>query len=282
MENIPTDLPTGPRFRLFLRLLGILSRGGWGFSMSKLILEDHESAMSSKMTRSSSTRSTATRFAARATGLALVMSVSGVAVAQQAGATGEHTYAVSQKDSELYVQVYHERGTLASGFAHDHVIRAGKLDGQVRFDPAQPAQCRLTLNVPVRGLVVDAPAMRREVGYKKMLDEGDRKTVREHMLDDDQLDAGEHPTIKMVASDCQPAAGKADVYNVRLAVTVRGKTKTRTVPVRIRTKGHELSATSAFNMKHSDFGMEPYSALLGAVKVAQPIRFVAKMHANAE
>ncbi len=224
-------------------------------------------------------RSRSTKRVVRGIGLALAMSLSTAAVAQEPGPRGGHTYTISQKDSRLYVQVYHDRDTIASGFAHDHVIRAGKMVGEVSFDPQQPKACRLTLDVPARALVVDAPAMRRKVGYKKMLDKGDRQTVRDHMLEDDQLDAAEHPTLQFSASDCQPITGKQDLYNVHLAVTVRGKTKTKTVPVRIRARGGVLDAKSAFNMKHSDFGMKPYSALLGAVQVSQPIRFVAQMRA---
>lgn len=219
--------------------------------------------------------------------LLLGLSVTGLstqAVAQDDAPYGankrDRTYVVSEERSQLYVQVYHQRGTIGSGFAHDHVIRAGKLSGELRFDPRQPRTCSLDLAVPARGLVVDEPKMRRKVGYEEMLDNGDRQTVREHMLDDDQLAAGEHPTLRFRASDCRPVAGKDDVYKVRLAVTVRGKTKTRPVNVRIRAEGGQLMAHSAFNMKHADFDMEPYSAMLGAVKVAQPIRFVADLVAR--
>jgi polyisoprenoid-binding protein YceI len=222
-------------------------------------------------------------FAATASAVLLGASLgltSAPAVAQQNSTNGAHSYTISPEQSQLYVQVYHARDTIASGFAHDHVVRAGTLQGKVSFDPDNPRACSLSLSVPVRDLVVDEPELRRAVGYEDMLDDRDRNKVRANMLAEGQLDAATYPTIDFRAADCRPVEGKDEVYQVRLTVTVRGKQKTRPVIVHIETEGDSLRARNAFNMKHSDFGMEPYSALMGAVGNAQPIRFVTRLRAD--
>lgn len=227
-------------------------------------------------------RSGSQRMIVRGLMLALLTSASTAAFAQTAGADEDHTYTISQEDSQLFVQVFYDRDKIASGFAHDHAIRAGKLGGEVHFDPNAPSECRLALTVPAKALIVDEPALRKQVGYEGPLDKDDRKKVRENMLAKGQLNARKYPNIEFRADDCRRVEGKRDLYTVQLTVEVRGKEKTRPVKVRIRTRNGELTARSAFNLKHSDFGMEPYSALMGAVGNAQPIRFEARLHANLE
>jgi hypothetical protein len=193
--------------------------------------------------------------------------------------TGGDTYTITEDGSLLYVQIYNDPDTLGSRFAHNHVIRAGGFDGQVRFDAQRPRSCELALRVPARELVVDEAWLREQVGYDKSIGDDDRKEVRGSMLDEGQLNAAEHPAIELRASDCRPV-GESDVYEVRLSVEVRGEAATRRVRVQMQTDGDELTARSAFNMEHADFGMEPYSAFLGAVKNAEPIRFVARIVAK--
>jgi polyisoprenoid-binding protein YceI len=194
------------------------------------------------------------------------------------GAQEGHVYAISEADSLLYVQVFRQSGTLGSRFTHNHVIRATKFNGEIRFDPQTPRACLLQLTVPVRQLAVDEADMRRRVGYQKEIDDDAREDVRESMLDDGQLHAEKYPNVTVRARDCVPVSD--DGFRARVSVTIRGETATTRVPLTIRVVDGELDARGEFTLRHSDFGMEPYSAVFGAVQNAEPIRFVARLRAE--
>ena len=179
-----------------------------------------------------------------------------------------------QDDSLLSVQVFKDQSTLASGLAHNHVIRATDWKGELRFDPERPRACSFRIVVPVRQLAVDEPRMREQVGFEKSMSADSRRDVRESMLAEDQLDADAYPTVEISGKDCRPT-GKSDVYQPRLTVIVRGQSTRLREPIAIEYKGARLAIEGDFTVRHSDFGIEPYSSFLGAVKNAQPIRFVA-------
>jgi polyisoprenoid-binding protein YceI len=189
------------------------------------------------------------------------------------------SWSISPK-SLLFVKVFKDRGTIGSGLAHDHVVRASSLQGSLSFDPANSSSCRLSLRIPVRRLVVDEPSLREQVGFEKPIDAEDRKKVRESMLDEDQLDAEHHPTIKIEGRRCREVQGAQD-YGIDLAVTIRGRSKKVATHVRVSsTSAAEMRVRGGFTLRHSDFGIEPYSAFLGTVRNAQPIEFVANIVAR--
>jgi polyisoprenoid-binding protein YceI len=184
------------------------------------------------------------------------------------------------EDSAFYVQVFNDEGRIGSGFAHDHVIRATAWDAELRFDADDPASCRLSMTVPVEALAVDEPAMRRRLGYEGELDAEQRAEIRATMLGEDQLDAANHPEIRIEARDCErlrPGRYRADV-----AVTIRGNTADERVPLTVsRTpEGDRLRVRGHFPLRHSEVGMETYSAFLGSVANADEMRFVLHMLAS--
>jgi polyisoprenoid-binding protein YceI len=182
--------------------------------------------------------------------------------------------------SSLFVKVFKDRGTIASGMAHDHVVRASHWQASLDFDPADPASCLLSLVVPVRQLIVDEPSLREQVGFTKPIDAADRNKVRESMLDKDQLDAEHYPTITIEGRHCARASGQVGDFSIDLAVTVRGRTKRLSTNARATSEAGGMRVRGAFKVRHADFGIKPYSAFLGAVANAQPIEFVANIVAR--
>jgi len=187
---------------------------------------------------------------------------------------------MSSDQSRIYVQVFKKQGTLGSGFAHDHVIRATNWSGNLQFDPDHPNDCSLSLTVPVNQLQVDEPSMRRRVGYSDMLSQSDRDKVRHTMLSQGQLDANQYPNITIHADDCQ-AQQDDHTYQVHVTVDAHGHQPSRTTTVHVTTPSQgQMHVDGRFEMQHSDFGIQPYSAFFGAVQNAQRIRFVAHVVAS--
>jgi len=216
----------------------------------------------------------------RSTFLVLTISLAGVAADASVSAQNKHgdAYAIDEEETLLYVQAYKKNGTLGSSFAHNHVVVAEQTRGTVRFDPDHPKACKFSLDIPVRHLVVDRPSARRRVGFEPVdVGRGTRAKIRESMLSSGQLDPKDFPVIRFRASNCE-RHGKG--YRVRARLRIRGQTTTVVFPAAIAVDGDKLTARGHFRIRHRDVGMEPYSAFLGAVKVAQPLDFTGHIVAH--
>lgn len=185
----------------------------------------------------------------------------------------------------VFAVVTHKAG-LAAGMAHEHVVVAERYDAALRLDPDAPASASLELEVPVRELSIDqrsrvealsATLVERGIVEEAptVPDEKDRAKIRRSMLAEDQLAAGAHPTITAEARGLRPTEDRGDATHVTtVSLTVRGETVEAEMPLTLRfeegtTPDEEVvviegSTTFAF----TDFGIEPYSAFLGMVKVA--------------
>ena len=175
---------------------------------------------------------------------------------------GPRTYSLDAKKSSFVVQVF--KAGAASALAHDHVIHATGMYGTVVVDAANRAAATVDVTVPTKSLVNDDPAMRKRFGLEGELSEKDRAAILANMRHPDQLDVEVHPTITFKSTSVQAGAGSALTLNGNL--TIRGKTKAISLPVDVTLQGNTIDGKGTIRLKTSDFGIEPYSAFLGAVK----------------
>ena len=183
------------------------------------------------------------------------------------GHAGTTPFQVDASASELLLFL-HADGPLAK-VGHNHVITSHGLRGTIWLHPqAQSSSCELQL--PVESLVVDDPQERAAAGaeYAEPLDESARTGTREHMLGDRQLDAAAFP---LVAMQCRQLVPGTDTMTVQLTVTVRDHVSQLSVPVKWQRSGNTLQADGEFTMTHGQLGLEPYSLLLGALRVSDQI-----------
>ncbi|HJL19752.1 MAG TPA: YceI family protein [Sandaracinaceae bacterium LLY-WYZ-13_1] len=187
-------------------------------------------------------------------------------------------WTVSEEESLFYVQVFNDEGRLASGQAHDHVIRATGWTAELRFDPDAPQDCHFELSAPVRELAVDEPRMRRRLEYDGELDDEQRAEIRASMLGEDQLDADRYPEIRVEASRCRRVDDGQ--YRADVVVHMRGDEAYATARLGVSREGGRLRVRGRFHIRHEEVGMEPYQAFLGAVANAERIRFVVRLVAR--
>lgn len=179
-------------------------------------------------------------------------------------------YRLDPNKGFVYVQVFKDKSTLAADLSHDHVIRAKAWTGSVVWDPTNVGACQVEVSVPVSSLEVDAPEMRKKVGYDTVLDDDDRATVREHMLDAGQLNASAYPNITFKSTKCE---GTGNAIKVTGNFTLHGTSKTVTVPMTLSADGSAFTAKGTFKLKGSDYGMKPFEALLGQLKNSDEMSF---------
>jgi len=120
------------------------------------------------------------------------------------------------------------------------------------------------------GFVVDDPQERAAAGgeFAEPLDEGARAGTREHMLGERQLDAQHYPVVLL---HCRQVSVTGDSATVALAVTLRGKESLLQVPMKWRRNGKVLQAEGELTFRQTDIGLQPYSLMLGALRVADDI-----------
>lgn len=172
------------------------------------------------------------------------------------------TWTVDAGESGLHART-HKDG-IASGLAHDHIIGATQMSGKVTFDPADPSTFAISVTVPTASLEVDHPRLRRQYRLDGDIDADDRKTIAEHMRDEDQLHTSKYPTIAFEST--RVTASGPGKYAVEGKLTLRGKTRPVSVPVEVTMKADRFEGRGMLRITHAQFGFEPYSAMLGAVK----------------
>lgn len=190
-------------------------------------------------------------------------------------------------ESESVFAVVTQKAGIAAGLAHDHLVVAEGAKVVLRFDPDRPLEARFELDVAASDLVVDDPDLRarwapRLVELELLPDAGEdlseksRAKIARSMLGGSQLDAASHPriaaTIGGIRAKRTERAGAVFDYEVDLTLEVRGKAVTRPAAARYSldaaSNGGELLIEALATFQFTDFGIEPYSAMLGAVKNA--------------
>ena len=178
----------------------------------------------------------------------------------------------SAVDSLLYVLVWRDPSAVANSFAHDHVVRATEWAGTFTFLPGDATACAMDVDVVTGSLLNDEPPLRAAVGLDSEMSDSDRQSVRNSMLGPDQLDAEGHPTLSFTSTACRGDVDGAGQLQVDGTLTVHGVDKPVTWTVDYGVDADDrLVARGALTIAQSDFGITPYSAFFGAVKVADEV-----------
>jgi polyisoprenoid-binding protein YceI len=176
--------------------------------------------------------------------------------------------------SVLLVRVWKEGP--ASIFAHDHVARASQLSGTVRYDPARPDACAVSVEAPAAGLVMDEPAMRRRLELPS-ISEANRREIQNTMRGSKQLDVAAFPTLSFRSTRVGSAGDGA--LRVTGTLSLHGQTREVTFSARVEMRGEYLHATASFRFRQTDFGITPYSfgsAVRNQDEVEMQVELVAK------
>lgn len=189
------------------------------------------------------------------------------------------TYALNAQKSSLYVQVYKDRTTAGADLSHDHVMLATGWTGSATWNTDDLSQCDIQLTLKVAKLAVDPPNLRSALGIEGELTDGNRKDIKKNMLAKGQLDSASYPEIRFQSTACEASGAKIKVTG---ELTVHGTTKTVTTKMLVNADDSSFSATGGFKAKHTDFGMDPFTAMLGALKNENEMKFTASLKGEAE
>lgn len=185
-----------------------------------------------------------------------------------------------ERGESVFAIVTHKAG-FASGRAHNHFVAAASYTVRAEGEEGGVAGAVFELELAAEDLAFDSLELQRRwyprLAALGILDEPfgepsdkDRAKIRQTALGPKQLDAKSFPTIRARLVDLaeEPATlGEVELaYRATLELEVHGRTARRPLAASVRWEGDTLHVEAAGTFRFSDFGVEPFSAFLGAVK----------------
>ncbi|MEM1174947.1 MAG: hypothetical protein AAGI27_09045 [Pseudomonadota bacterium] len=176
-----------------------------------------------------------------------------------ASGAASRVYNVDPSSSLLLVKT--GRSGRASRFGHDHAIASETLAGVIEIHE-EPDRSRADLAFAVRELIVDKPAYRERLALATQPSESDIAGTYTNMLK--VLGPEEHAWVTLAVRPAEPG-----IFAV--SATVRGTTAEFLVPVSLTEQDDRLSVSAELVVSHSDFALQPFSALGGLLGVADEL-----------
>lgn len=173
-------------------------------------------------------------------------------------------YRVDPKQSLVQMHVA-RAGTMKSA-GHDHVIASTDVDGYVLIDDDTSAS-RADLRMPLQSLIVDDATYRERYGLEGDVSESTVEGTTRNMQDK-VLQSEWYPVVE-VHAQFAAAGDKPPLLSV--AITLHGTTFDYLVPVQLDIASDRMTITGSLAVQHSDFGLVPFSAAGGLLKVADEV-----------
>ena len=172
------------------------------------------------------------------------------------------TYRLVPGQSKFTVQAFAEG--LFSAFGHDPVINIEEFDGQVEFVPGTFANASLRITVNPNSLAVS-----NEVKEKDRLEI--QQTMREAVLE-----TSKYTEIVFTSSNISVNRLAEGRCRIRIIgdLTMHGATqKSLWLSAEATLSEASLHAQGNFSLKQTDFGIKPYSAAGGTIKLKNELKF---------
>jgi polyisoprenoid-binding protein YceI len=166
------------------------------------------------------------------------------------------SYVIGPERGRLLVKT--ARTGLGSKAGHDLTIEVTRWRGNVLVDAANPAGSSVTVEADV-----DSFEVRQGTGGIKPLTDGDRADIKE-TLRGKILNTRKHPTIAFRSSQ---VSGTAEAFRIDGDLTIAGVTQ----PVTVAGQMTEGRVTGSAVIVQSRFGIHPYTAFLGALKLRDEV-----------
>jgi hypothetical protein len=207
--------------------------------------------------------------------------VPAVAPSTEAGAVQHEgrAYTVVSDESLLTLLVF--RGGALAKAGHNHVIASHAMTGTA-WVPADAERASFEIHVPVNDFTIDEPKLRALEGkeFSAEVPDSAREGTKKNMLSEPMLDGARFPEVVLQAAGRMERGSEGMLAQV--SVSIRGQTRTVTVPIRYELQGSEVRAQGQFALKQTDLGLTPFSLLGGALRVEDEMTVKFSVVARAE
>jgi len=182
----------------------------------------------------------------------------------RADAPDRRAYGLDPAGSRLEIVVRRD-GPLAR-FGHDHAVSVQGLEGFLLLDAAG-AGSRADLRFPLEDLDIDSPEVRGRYRLDTEPDaksiQGTRANLMEHVLD-----ARRWPWVTLRLDEF---AHRQEHYSAWLEIAINGGQYGSRQPFELRESGSTAVVEGSLVIRQTDLGLEPFTALGGGLKVADPL-----------
>jgi polyisoprenoid-binding protein YceI len=169
------------------------------------------------------------------------------------------TYGFGPPTARLLVKT--SRAGLGRKAGHDLTIEATEWSGNATVVADAPAKSSVSVTVRTASLTV-----REGSGGLKPLTDGDRAEIERILAGEGLLDTARHPTITFRST---AITGTPQSFEITGDLTIRG----RTHPATVHGSGDGEGGVHGWAaITQSAWGVKPYSAFLGALKLADEVR----------
>lgn len=168
----------------------------------------------------------------------------------------EGVYRIGHESGRLMVRT--GRTGLGSRAGHDLVIEATSWNGRVSVNRAEPARSSVIVEVGAASLEV-----REGTGGVKPLTDSDRAQIRHNIHE--TLRPSQHPTIAFRSASVRTTDHEVIVDG---DLTIMGVTQHAAVRAAVSEQGRVRGGTTVIQ---SEWGIKPYSAFLGALRLADKV-----------
>ncbi len=179
-----------------------------------------------------------------------------------AAAAGLPVYRIEPVGSSVYIRVGRAGALKAAG--HDHAIATTVIEGMVLV-AEDWQESRADLRIPLLHLVVDDPAHRQRFDLDPDVSEsaisGTTRNMQEKVLE-----SSIYPEALASARLTGPESGALAV-----TLTLHGTTREFIVPCDLQVDPEFVTVLGSMAIQHGDFGLQPFSAAGGLLRVADQI-----------
>jgi polyisoprenoid-binding protein YceI len=172
-------------------------------------------------------------------------------------AVASGTYWLRPESGQILVKT--GRTGLGSRAGHDLTIEVTRWEGSATIDTADPSRSSVAVTVDVGSLEV-----REGTGGLKPLTDSDRGTIQ-RTIREEILNTAQYPTITFRSIWVE---GTPESFTLAGELTI--KEETRPISVTARTTGDD-SVSGTATVVQSQWGIKPYSAFFGALRLADPV-----------
>ncbi|HJV09250.1 MAG TPA: YceI family protein [Acidimicrobiales bacterium] len=149
---------------------------------------------------------------------------------------------------------------MGAKLAHDLILSPRSWRGTLNVDADNPAASSAELAIDARSIEI-----LESVGGVMSLSDKDKGKIAKNM-EEDVLQSNKFPELTFASTS---VSGAAPNFNVAGNMTIRGTT--RPVNVALNVNGAQVSAKTSISQK--DFGIKPFSAMMGAIKLRDDVDF---------
>jgi polyisoprenoid-binding protein YceI len=147
----------------------------------------------------------------------------------------------------------------AAKMGHRLTIAMNSWQATVRWDDGEPVAAELTVDV-------ESLQVSHGEGGLMALSGPEKALARSHALK--SLDAGRFPRIRYRVDDIQRTG---DGYRLGGMLEIHGKSRERVIDLRVDDLGEAWRMSCEADVRQTEFGVKPYSMLMGAMKVADTV-----------